>query len=353
MKILNKYIAKEVLKGAFVTIVILLSLLNFFTFTDELGDLEGDYGLKQVFAYLALTSPRNFYELMPSAALIGSLVTLGAMANRQELIAMRTAGFSLFRIIWAVLRAGLVIIAVSLMVGEFVAPVSERSAQMLKTTAQKKQVALRTKYGVWLRDGNAFVNIRQIQRNNEVGSINIYKLDAHHRLVLATHAQKAVYSKGEWLFEEVEQSAIAADKVSAEKKGRTRWKSMLEPDLLNAVVVKPANLSIYELAKYIVFLRENGQKSQQFELAFWNRLVKPCVTLVMLLLAVPFVLNVRRAINAGQRIVIGVLIGLGFILSDRMFGHIGLVYGLNPLFTAVFPASLFFLASLAAIGKLR
>ena len=97
----------EIVKGSAVSIIVLLSIYNFVTFGDELDDLgKGHYGLKQIFQYLALTSPRNFYELMPSAALIGTLFTLGSMANYRELLAMRISGATLSQLIRAALRAG-------------------------------------------------------------------------------------------------------------------------------------------------------------------------------------------------------------------------------------------------------
>ncbi|MCK5926268.1 MAG: LptF/LptG family permease, partial [Methylococcales bacterium] len=87
MNLLTRHIIKEVLKGSFLALILLLTLFNLFTFSDELKDMgTGDYGLKEIFLYLLLTSPRVFYELVPSAALLGSLFVLGTMANHSEII---------------------------------------------------------------------------------------------------------------------------------------------------------------------------------------------------------------------------------------------------------------------------
>ena len=100
MNVLTGYIVREILKGSFIALILLLTLFNLFTFSDELGDLgKGGYGLSQIFYYLALTSPTVFYELMPASALLGSLFILGAMGNNHEIIAMRAAGLSVFGII--------------------------------------------------------------------------------------------------------------------------------------------------------------------------------------------------------------------------------------------------------------
>lgn len=352
LKTINRYIGREVIKGSAVSIIVLLTIYNFVTFSDELGDLgKGNYGLKQIFQYLALTSPRNFYELMPTAALIGSLFTLGAMGNYQELLAMRTAGVSLFRLIRAVLNAGLIIVIVSVLVGEFISPDSERSAQLLKAAAQKKQIALHTKYGFWLRDGNTYINVRELKKGDELGDVSIFEFNNNHQLIKASHADQAVFADEIWHLSKLKQTRFTKDEITAETQSESISESLVDPEMINIVVVKPENLSILGLFKYINFLKENGQQTLEFQLAFWSRLVNPLITLVMLLIALPFVFRLDHTINTGQRIVYGVLIGLGFNLFDRIFNHIGLVYYLNPVFTAFFPAALFLTAAIVGIRK--
>lgn len=354
MKTLDLYIAKEVVKGALIAVAVLLALLNFFTFADELGDLgEGDYGFKQIFGYLMLTTPRALYELMPSAALVGSLVTLGGLANNRELMAMQAAGASRARIIRAVLMGGLVLLLIAVGVGELVAPGAEREANTLKSTALRKQVASHSKYGFWVRDGNVFINIRELTQPENLGNINIYEVSPDKHLSLATHANRAVYDGRQWQLRKIRLSRFTTDLVTSERKEDADWSSVLAPDLLNAFVIRAENLSAWELARYIDYLRENGQNSLPVEQALWGRLVNPAVTLVMLLLAVPFVLTLKREVGMGQRIVGGVVIGLGFYLFDRMFSHFGLIYEMNPVFAAAFPTALAFVAAMVALARMR
>lgn len=354
MNVLNRYIAWEVIKGTLVASIVLLSLLNFFTFTDELGDTsEGSYGLKDIFIYLSLTSPRDFYELLPSSVLLGSLVTLGALGGNRELVAMQAAGASKAQIIWAVMRVGLMLAVLGAFIGEYIAPPSERAAKTFKSAATHHQVASRTKYGFWLRDGEVFINIRQIQKQDELGDISIFEFDEKRRLKLETHADKAVYDGKKWRLDNIKITRLSKDSAKSEKIAAVDWASVLKPELLNVFVVRPENLSAYELWKYMEYLKDNGQKNQSVDLAFWGRIVNPFVILVMLLVALPFVMTLRRETSLGQRIVVGVTLGLGFYLFDRMFGHFGLIYQLNPVFAASFPTLLVFGGAVAGIVRLR
>lgn len=338
---LNRYIALEVIKGTLMTLLVILSLLTFFSFADELGDVgKGSYGFKQIFSYLALTIPRNFYELMAPAALIGSLVNLGAMANHRELVAMQASGFSRVRIIGAVLLGGGGLLILSILVGELIAPPAERAAQNLKSIAQTDQVSSRSRYGFWVRDRNVFINIRSIYEQQKLGKINIYEVGENQKLLKATHAKQAIHTGLQWRLKEIRTTFFEDHKLKVEQQEDAEWSSVLEPGLLNAFVIRPENLSVVELLYYMEYLIENGQASKMVEQAFWGRIFNPLVTLVMLMVAIPFVLNVRREVGTAQRIVSGVVIGLGFHLFNKMSAHLGLVYELNPVFAVAFPGLL-------------
>lgn len=353
MSVLTFYIVKEVNKGALLAMLLLLTLYNLFTFSDELKELgHGNYGLKQIFWYLALTTPRVFFELVPSAALLGSLFVVGAMANNREIVAMRAAGLSTVWIIRSIMLAGLVLVLVAIGVGEFVAPASERSAQLLKTTALNDGVVMRSQYGMWLREGNRFINVRQILDDGSLGDVRVYEVDQQRRLVQVTQAEHGQFlGDKQWNLSRVEQSFFAPRQVDAASLDSMPWQSSIDSDLLKVAVVNSDNLSLYDLYMYIDFLQSNHQKSQNYELAFWSRLINPLVTFVMLMVSAPFVIGIGRGINAGGRILIGVLIGMGFNITDRIAGHLGLVYDLNPMVMAILPSTLVFAAALYAVWR--
>ena len=355
MNVLTGYIIREILKGSFIAVILLLTLFNLFTFSDQLKDLgKGHYGLKEIFYYLALGSPSVFYELMPAAALLGSLFILGAMGNNRELIAMRAAGLSILGIIRAVMLAGAILVMISIAVGEFVAPDAERAAQLIKVTAQNEQVVMNAKYGLWLREGKKFINVRKVQDDGNLSDISIYELDEQRHLRHSIHADKAVFQGNQqWKLEQIKQSDVSLQQMTASSQTEQIWQSTVAPDLLEIVVVNPSNLSMYDLAMYIDFLKGNHQKSQEFELAFWGRVVNPLVVFVMLLVSAPFVIGVKRGVNVGARMMIGVVIGMGFNIVDKIVGHLGLIYDLNPPFTAFAPSLTVLALALFALNRVE
>lgn len=355
VKILTRYIVKEVLKAVSLVLILLLTLFNLFTFSDELKDFGvGSYGLKEIFLYICLTSPRVIYELIPSAALLGSILVIGAMENNREIIAMRAAGFSVFWIIKSVMLVGVILIIISVLIGEFIAPISERTAQLIKTKTQNNKIILHSKYSLWLKEDNKFINIRNIQQKTELTDIYIFELDQQDNLVLITKAGKAKYTGNKlWYLQNIKQTKITNGQVFSDNKNKMHWNTSIDPDLLDVVVVKPDNMSLYNLFMYISFLRDNNQKSQTFELAFWSRLINPLVTLIMLMVSIPFVVDTKHNIGVGKKIMLGIIIGMAFNIFDKLIGHAGMVYNYNPVLMAVLPSMAMFCGVVYAVYRVN
>jgi lipopolysaccharide export system permease protein len=353
INVLTIYIVKEVVKGSLIAVILLLTLFNLFSFSDELKDLgQGGYGLKQILWFLTLTSPRVFYELVPSAALLGSLFVVGSMANNREIVAMRGAGLSIAWIIRTIMLAGFLLVSVAVLVGEFVAPSCERAAQVLKTTALHDGVVMRSQYGMWLREGNSFINVRKILDDGSLADVRIYDVDEAHKLNRITHAEHAQFvGDKQWRLESVKQSEINRQQIYAGTQAEQPWKSSIDSDLLKVAVVKSDNLSLYDLFMYIDFLKQNNQKSQIYELAFWSRLINPFVTFVMLMVSAPFVIGIGRGTSTGARIMMGIVIGMTFNIFDRIAGHVGLVYDMNPMLMAMLPSAVVFCGALIAVRR--
>lgn len=354
MNVLTRYLVKEIIKGSLIALILLLTLFNLFTLTDELKDLgKGNYDLKAVFYYLTLTSPRVLYELVPSSALLGSLFVLGAMGNNRELVAMRAAGLSILGILKAVFIAGFILVCFSIVIGEMIAPPAEKQAQLLKSTTQNQQISLNTRYGLWLREGDKFINVRHFSDDGKLADISIYDFDTQRHLVSFTHAENATFIENQqWQLTQLQRSLISTEKIHIEQEDKQIWQSTIAPDLLKIVVVDPDNLSLFDLNSYIDFLNENHQKSQQFELAFWGRIVNPFVTFVMLLMATPFVITVKRGMNVGSRMMIGVILGMSFNIIDKIVGHLGIIYDLNSLMIAVLPSLIMLMIGFYSIRKI-
>ncbi|WP_018952933.1 LPS export ABC transporter permease LptG [Thioalkalivibrio sulfidiphilus] len=353
MKRLDAYIARNVMGGTLLAMLVLGGLDTLFAFIAELDEIgRNDYGLIQAVVYTALTVPRRVYELFPTSVLLGSLLSLGALAANSELTAMRAAGVPIAGIVRSVLRAGLMMLVVVVLLGEAVAPVSEQRAQTIKSQASGEEM-YRGSAGLWAKDGQRFIQVGAVMPDLRLLDLSIYELDAERRLSSMLRAASARYQDGTWILKNIERSRLNEAGVHAEHVDEERWPRLLAPELFNVLAVEPRQMAATTLAQYVTYLRENDLDSAHFELAFWMRFTTPLSSLVMLLLAVPFVFGSLRTGGAGQRLFIGLLIGVGFHLLNRTLNHMGLVYGLPPMLSATLPTLIFFAVAMLALRRVR
>lgn len=353
MKRLDTYIARSVIGGTLLALLVLTGLDTLFAFIGEIDDIDGDrYGLVQALVYTALTVPRRAYELFPTCVLLGSLLSLGTLAANSELTAMRAAGLSVARIVQSVLRAGVLMLVVVVLVGELVAPASEQRAQTLRTMAHSEQLHMRAG-GLWAKDGPRFLNVGAVMPDLRLLDLRIYELDDDRRLQRLMEVDTAHLEGGEWVLSGIRRSHVSADGVRSEHVAEERWPRLLAPELFSVLAVEPRQMSAATLAHYVDYLRHNNLDSAHYELAFWLRFSTPLSSLVMLLLAIPFVFGSLRTGSAGQRLFIGLLIGVGFHLLNRTLNHMGVLYGLPPMLSASLPLLIFFVIAMLALRRVR
>lgn len=342
MKILDRHIGFHVVQASLLTLIALLAVFSLVEFLDDLSDVgKGSYTTGAAVEYMLLTTPNRAFILFPVAAVIGSLIGLGSLAAHRELVVIRATGVSSLRIAGAALKAATVLVVASLLIGELLAPYTERLAHQRRTTALSSNRALETGNGFWIRDGNTFISVGQVLPGDVMKELNIYEFDDELRLRVATYADSGEYRNGEWTLEDVHQSVIGENRVIARDVVEAYWRSRFKPELAEVVSVRTTSLSIPELMRYIDYLQSNGLDTARYELALWNKVIHPVTTVVMILIALPLVLGRLGTSGIGQRIAVGVLIAVSFLLLQRLAGHLGLSFGLNAVASAILPTVVF------------
>lgn len=339
MRTIDRYIANNVIASTLTVLLALLAIFSFFAVIDELEEIgRGSYGIVEVFVYVVASAPSLTYELFPMAALIGSLLGLGTMMRNGEITVVRCAGVSKLRVVISVMKAGVLFVAIAVLVGEIIAPPAEAYAREYRSLAINDRIALKTRNGFWARDANSYINIREILPGDRIKDIFIYEFDGASELRTSTHAREARYVDGQWILEGIAQTTISQTGIENRTVDRAAWDSLLRPDLIAMIAIQPDTLSVWTLVKYIRFLNSNGQSAQRYEHALWVKVTYPFASGVMVFLAIPMVLRASRSTTVGQRVLIGGLVGLGFHLLNQAAGHLGVVYDIAPAVSAAGPA---------------
>lgn len=344
---LDRYIGAHVVLGTLWVLGVLAALFVFFTVIDALGDYgQGNFGFAALLQYVLLSQPLRLYEILPVAAVIGASLGLASLALSYEITAMRAAGVAPRCIVGAALKAALVFAVIGLALGEYVVPQAESLAQLQRAQALQTGLAQRGS-GLWLRDGQEYVNIGEVLTDLSLLRVHIYRAGGGGgagRISMQIYAERARYaSEGYWRLEEVHVSHIAPHQVTVERRPALDWHTGITPKLVAVFAVRPEALSLTQLAHFIAHLESHHLDARRYRLSFWHKLLLPLAVAVMVLAATPFVFHPVRSGGLAQRVFIGVVLGLGFLVVQRSLGNLGLLYGLPPFWAAALPVAGFFL----------
>jgi lipopolysaccharide export system permease protein len=304
---------------------------------------RGDYDLAHAGLYVLYAIPRDVEVFFPMSALIGGLIGIGMLASNSELVVMQAAGMSRLDIIKSVMKTAILLIIVSMAIGEWLAPSGEAKAREIRAQAISGGSLISAKNGVWAKDGDYFVNIGEVLDKGQLKKIQIYGFNEQLKIDSWLAAKSAIYQDKVWLLNDVEEFILVDDKIITKNHNQKIWESSLTPKKLGVVTVTPESLSLRGLIDYLDYLKANEQDSSRYELAFWRKIMQPFTVAVMLLVALSFIFGPLRSVSMGARIMMGVFTGILFFISNEVLGSLSLVYQLPPVLGAMMP-SLFFVS---------
>jgi lipopolysaccharide export system permease protein len=342
--IFSRYLAINIFKGTALVLMILVSLSLFFTMIQQIDHIgRGQYGAWQFTQYILLRAPAMVVDFMPLAALLGSILSLGNLASNSELIAFQSSGMSVNKFILAVSQAAFVLALIAYVISDFVVPYSETTAREIKASSISSRVSMQSRKGLWIKDKSNIIFIQRLFPDGNARNIEIYHLGDNDRLQSTTFARKAIIKEQGWVLQKVKKTLLTESKISVVNKKQILYEGGLSEKLLQSLVVKPRQMSSSDLFTYITFLDENKLNSDAESLSFWQKVYSPLTVMVMAILAIPFVLGSQRNSNTGQRIITGILLGLVYVIIDKVLIQLGEQLNLIAFVNALIPTLLFIL----------
>ena len=339
---LDRYVAAQMLGAVGLILLVVVGLDVVFAFVDEAEDLSDTYQVTDLLYYLMLQIPGQLYEFLPLASLIGALVGLGVLASNSELTVMRAAGISINRIVLAVFKPALILGVLVMLLGEYIVPKTEQIAESSRALAQSGGQAIRSKNGIWHRQGNEFIHINAVALDGQIFGVTRFQFDEDRNLKESSFAASGDYGDEGWNLKEVRATELFDDRTQTRTVDAEFWPSELTPALLSVVVVDPVDLSIQGLWSYTQYLQEQGLNTDAYQLAFWSKILQPLGILALVLVAVSFVFGPLRSVTVGQRIIAGVIVGLVFKFSQDLLAPASSILGFTPLLASLLPIAICF-----------
>jgi lipopolysaccharide export system permease protein len=351
MKIYRRYLAREVSGAILLVLAGFLALFGFFDMIAEVKNVgEGSYQLHHALAFVMLRMPGRVYELMPIAVLIGTLYALSTLARHSEITVLRASGMSTAKLLTGLFQVAAVFALITFLVGEVVAPPSERAAQQMRLKERGKATGQDLRSGLWVKDERSFINVQVVLPDTRLRGIRIYDFDENAKLRSVTDAAEGVYlPPASWRLSGVVQTVLHGERSEVLKMPDLEWRSALSPDILAVLMVSPERMSLLHLSAYTKHLAENSQKTQRYDIAMWKKMLYPLAALVMVALALPFGYTHNRVAGVSLKIFSGVMIGVFFHMLNGLFSNLGAINNWSPVISALAPSALFMLAAVGMI----
>jgi len=342
MKILNRYIASHIIFATIFVTLVFLGIQTFIGFVGQLPDMgQEHYRLMQVIQFVLFSLPSDFYKLFPVIGLLGSLLGLGYLASSNQLVVMQSSGISILKITWAVMRATFFMLIFVTFVGEVFAPALKNRALDYKTVSMNQAVGLNAFPGAWLHRQNDFIHIGGFTSPTRLNDLIIYSLDKTHKLNALYYAKQGDLKNGDWLLTDVTKTSFTDSKITTKAIEQFLLHLDIEPEMLASMVRDPDTLTLDNAYRYMRYFDRYNLNTFSVNFNFWQRIIQPLTTMVMIALSIPFIFGSLRHVSTGCRIVVGIIVGLGFYILNQFFGPFSLLFQLPPWLAAIAP-TLFF-----------
>jgi lipopolysaccharide export system permease protein len=341
MRITSLYLIRNVLVGFVAAAALLLPLFTTFDLISELDDVTtAGYRWTQAMGVVLMTLPRRAVDLGPFIALLGGIVGLGQLALTQELTAMRAAGISIVRIAVTTVMAGLILVLLLGVMDEWVAsPLQQRGVQLRNAALAISGEAASPSGSLWARRGDEIARIGALSRHNAPVNVEIFQYTPDMFLKSYVFAESAeIRADGTWLLKNAQIKEWDYPDESIRQQDSLVWHSVFSDRRLKDLTLPTESFSIKQLHHYIRYLDSSNQMSAEYQMAMWQKLGRPILTLAMILFAVPFTFAQQRSPGLGGRLAIGAVVGLLIYVGNQIIANLGLLLAGNVMLTTLLPS---------------
>lgn len=298
MRILDAYLLRRLAKPlvlvftAFVGIFVLVDLFdNVHTFIDN------RVAIGTVVSYYVHYLPMVVVLTMPVAMLLATLLSLGGLARRHEVMAMKGSGLSLYRVLAPVFVLALALSLASMVVAEtLLPPATTRRLQIEEEHIKRSPTEVFRRNVLYVcPDGAVFLARRFNTRRLVLEDVTIEEFDKELRPVRRIDAESGRWSDGRWVLENGQVRTFSGNTENALPfEARVLERAEPSPSDLRSRRLEPEEMGYRELRTYIGRLSASGSDPGDFAVQLRLKIAFPFVTLIMTMLGAPLAAGARR-----------------------------------------------------------
>lgn len=358
IKKLDWYLLKHFFSSLLVVTVAIGLTIIVINMVEELRDfIDHDVPIQSILEYYFYFGGWVLKSFLPMFVMLATLFAISILARRQEILAMKASGRSLYRIAAPILVVTLLITAGHFYYNEYIFP-----------AANKKKLEIK-QYTIERRSRTSQFQVRDIKRQIRPGAFyllsnfdverrigNGFKLyeTKNNQVQEIVTADKIVYVDYRW-------HAIDGIRRTFEggvSESFTEFDTLQiddikdKPDDLAKQLGKPDDMSLDELKHYIDLMKRTGGKYIKESVDLKLKYSFPMASLIVVLICIPFAANPKRG-SIAVSFAVGALIALVYFVLFRIMQSAG-YNGKIPEDVAAWSVNgLFLIVGLIAMLKAR
>ena len=352
---LTRYLARLFITriiAVLLMLVLVLQTLDLLSESAKIMAYPGN-GEAELWHYVTLRVPQLIARFLPYSVLLATIITLAALNQNSEVIAMKAAGLSAHQVLAPLILTAMVVSAVSFAFNERVVTRATASLKAWDDAGYGPVVRLSgDKENVYYRDGE---NILTAARQTGAGAQTVlhevtwYRRDANGMILEQVRGPRAVYAAPGWQIEQPRRFDVqAAQEGTAE--GLIVAQGLVAADM-HIPKVDPDAQSIVELRHSIRALELAGRQTSEMRAKWWHKLSGPLSAVLMPLLGAVAAFGLARSGQLFVRSIIGMALGFAYFVVDNAALAMGSFGGYPPLLAAWAPFLLFLLVGQTVLIK--
>ena len=359
LRILSLYMAREFLKLFGFLMTSFVGIYTIFDFIEKVDNFqEAQVATSTMISFFILQIPEIISLLLPMAVLMGTVLTLGLMAKRNEIVAVKSSGISVFRFTLPILLLSLLLALGTALINETILPQTKAKTNYIwDHLVEKKPDRLYSKEKFWYKGQNSIYNIGFYDTNTQTLVRTVYyHFDKDFNLDRRIDARRVRYlGENRWAFI----SGLYQRRLDG---GGYQVKPFTEmvlkiPELPGDFkrLHKPSNeMSLNELAAFVRKIEKEGYDARRYRVDLLGKISFPFVCLIMALWGIGLSLFKEKGGALAPAVILGLGVALlywvSFSYTRSVFGYSGIL----PPFLAVWlPNGLFSLGGLLMLSSIK
>ncbi len=347
MTIIVRFISSEIIKYFSMVLVMVIGIYVAVDFLEKVDDfMEAGIALSRMVTFFIYEIPFIISQIAPVALLLAVLITFGLMNKNNEIIALKSSGTSIYRLVRPVLAIGIVFSILLGILSEFIVPATRVKANHIWLQEVRKEAAITSREkNIWVKGNRSILHIKYFNPvTKTINGISLNRFDDTFRLVLRIDAQKGQFEDGLWRLQDVIRQQF--------KQGtRPPFVNLAEelavdldivPEDLARVAKKSEEMGFAELYRYIRKVEAEGYDAVKYRTDLHAKFAFPLVCVIMSLAGIG--IAVRGNLKDSLPISVAYGIGLAFLYWVFSSFCMSLGYGeMLPPWIAAWMANFLFL----------